>query len=93
MIKMSIFLLVIGLAPLALGVLVLTVANGIPPEISYAWAAIIVGGTYILVSIIHIKTRILEKTLHIRRIPFWFYIVALLPIFILCYMQASALYQ
>ena len=93
MIKISAFLLLIGLAPLALGVLVLTVANVIPSEIPLAWAGIIVGGIYAVAGMIHMTTRKLEKALHISRIPFWIYIVVLPPILILCYMQISPLYR
>jgi len=58
------------LVVIAVGVLALKEANVMPFEMPLAWAAIIVGSIYALQNMNTLSTGILEKALHIGRIPF-----------------------
>jgi len=95
---MGVFLLVSGLVPIVLGILVfinpldgiITLSDRIP-----ALAAIVVGSIYALVGLIDMRTKLLDRAKRTIHAPSWvyiiFYIVALPPILVLCYIQAGIL--
>ena len=81
------FLLVIGVGLAAMGVAVLTVASSglFPSEAMAGVAGIAVGGIYVVLGAIHMKTKMMGKVIRATSTPLWLYVVGLLIVFALVY--------
>ena len=85
---MGIFLMIIGLGLAGAGVAVLTLASGgpFPSESIASFVALAVGGIYVTLGIVHLKTKVITKFVRVSRTPFWLYIVGLLLVFALVFL-------
>ena len=85
---MGIFLMTIGLGLAGAGVAVLTLASGgpFPSESIASFVALAIGGIYVTLGIVHLKTKVITKFVRVSRTPFWLYIVGLLLVFALVFL-------
>jgi len=84
---MGIFLLVVGLCIAVAGVAVLALASGgpFPFEAVASYITLALGSICVILGVVHMKTKLMEKFIQNTRTPFWLNIIGLLLIFLIIY--------
>ena len=79
--------MIIGLGLAGAGVAVLTLASGgpFPSESIASFVALAVGGIYVILGIVHWKTKVVTKFVRVSHTPLWLSIVGLLLVFAIVY--------